>query len=221
MNLISFFKKIINFLLDTAFPRTKLEKKLSEITAEELYSEAPKTRNEDKKMITVFSYEDKLIKEAISSFKFRKNKRLAKIFAQILYDEILEHMSELETFSNFKKPILIPIPLSKQRMRERGFNQCELIAKEMSILDKDSSFVFEKNVLIKIKDTPHQSRAKNKKERLENLKKSFSVKQSEKIRGKNILLLDDVTTTGTTLKEASKTLRRYGAKKIICLTIAH
>ena len=215
------FKKLIDNILDIAFPRTNLEKKLSEITAEELHSKALKTRYKNKKIITIFSYEDRLVKKAIHSLKFRKNKRFAKIFAQILYDEILEDMSELETLSNFKKPILIPIPLSKQRLRERGFNQCELIAKELSILDNDSSFIFEKNILIKIKDTPHQSRTKNKKERLENLKNCFKVKQPEKVKGKNIILLDDVVTTGTTLKEASKTLRRYGAKKIICLTVAH
>ncbi len=217
----TYLKKIFDSILDFAFPRTKLEKKLSEITVEDFYSKARKTRHEDKKIMTVFSYEDRLVKKAIHSLKFRKNKRFAKIFAQILYDEILENISELEMLSNFKKPILIPIPLSKQRMRERGFNQCGLVVKEMGRIDKNQSFTINTKSLIKTKDTPHQSRAKSKKERLENLKNCFGVKQAEKIKGRNIILLDDVVTTGTTLKEARKTLRKHGAKKIICLTIAH
>ena len=214
-------KKIINNLLDIAFPRTTLEKKLSEITTEDFHSKALKTRYTNKKNITIFCYEDSLVRKAIHSFKFKNNRRFAKIFAQILYDELLERMAEAEIFSNFKNPILIPIPLSKKGMKERGFNQCELIAKEMEKIDKKSSFIFEKNILIKNKETPHQSRTKNKKERLNNLKNCFSIKNSKKIQHRNIILLDDITTTGATLKEAEKTLKKHGARKIIYLTIAH
>jgi len=214
-------KKITIKVLDFFFPRTKTQKKLDNITLEDFYSKARKTTHENKNFIVIFSYEDKLVKEAIQSLKFKNNKKIAKIFAEILYSELLEELSDFEKFSCFKKPILIPIPLSRKRLRERGYNQCEIIAKEMSFLDSDSNFSLEKDVLIKKKDTPPQSRTKNKKERLENLKNCFKIKNSEKIKGRNIILLDDITTTGTTLKEASHVLRKNGAKKIICLTIAH
>ncbi len=214
-------KKLLEIILDIVFPQEKIYKEISEITAEEMLFKASRTSHEDKNTIVVFDYGSRLIKQSIWSLKFRNNKRLAKIFAQILYDEILEKLSELKTFSGFSNPILIPIPLSRQRLRERGFNQSELIAKEMNLIDNNSSFVFEKNILIKIKDTPPQSRTKNKKARLENLKNCFSVKNPENIKGRNIILLDDVTTTGTTMKEAKRTLRKCGVKKIVCLVVAH
>jgi ComF family protein len=208
-------------ILDFLFPRSKIQKNLDNITVQDFYSKARKTTHENKNFIVVFSYEDRLVKEAIHSLKFKNNKKIAKIFAEILYSELLEELSDLEKFSCFKKPILIPIPLSRKKLQERGYNQCEIIAKEMSFLDSDSNFSLEKDVLIKKKDTPPQSRTKNKKERLENLKNCFKIKNPEKITGQNIILLDDITTTGTTLKEASYVLRKNGVKKIICLTIAH
>ena len=215
------FKKLFNLVLDTIFPQSKLGKQLETITAEELFNSVPKIRHEDRNIINIFSYDNQLIKKAIWSLKFRNKKRLAKIFAEILYDRILEDLNDLQTFKNFTEPLLIPIPVSKKRFRERGYNQCELIAKELCKLDGNNSFILEKQNLIKIIDTPHQSRAKNRKERLENLKDSFRVRFPEKIKSRNIILLDDITTTGTTLREADKILRQNGARKIICLTMAH
>lgn len=213
-------KRIFNTFLDFLFPRKEIEKELDDITAEELFTEVSKTTHDDKNIITIFDYGDDLVRQAIWSLKFRRNTRLAKIFAQILHDEILETLSELETFSNFKNLTLIPMPISKRRRQERGFNQCELIANELVNLS-GNIFTLDKKSLIKTKDTIPQSRTKNKKERLENLKNCFSIKNKENIKGKNIILLDDITTTGTTLKEARKILKRYGAKKIVCITIAH
>lgn len=214
-------RNIIKKILDILFPRNNIEKQMDIIDAEELFSKVPKTTHVDKNIIVIFDYNNELIRQAIWSLKFRRNKRLAKIFAQILYDEILENLSEMKTFSNFTNPILIPIPLSKQKLRERGFNQSELIAREMNILDDNSSFVFEKDILIKIKNTPPQSRTKNRKERLENLKNCFTVSKAHKIKNRNIILIDDVTTTGATLSEAKRVLKKYGAKKITSLVVAH
>ena len=221
MNILKILKNIMNIILDIIFPPSKIQKKLKNITAEDFIFEVNRTTYEDKNVITIFDYNNKLIKQAIWSLKFRNNKRLSKIFAQIIYDEILEKLSDLKIFSNFKDPVLIPIPLFKKRLRERGYNQCELIAEEMSVLDKNSNFILEKNVLIKIKDTTQQSRAKNKKERLENLKGCFKIKKFEKIKSRNIILLDDVITTGATIKEARNELKKNGARKIITITIAH
>ena len=213
-------KRFFNVPLDILFPRKKEERKLDEITAEKLFNQALKNSHEDKNILTIFDYNDDLIRQAIWSLKFRKNTSIARIFAQILYDQLLEDLFDLRAFSNFKDPVLIPMPISRERRRERGFNQCELIANELADLS-GGILNLEKNSLIKTKDTPPQSRTKNKKERLENLKNCFAIKNKEKIKNKNIILLDDVTTTGATLREAKKVLRRYGAKKIICITLAH
>ena len=170
---------------------------------------------------SLFSYKDIVIKKALWSLKYSNNKEVGKIFARILYDRMLEELSDEELFSNFHNPLLIPIPLSKKRLKMRGFNQSESIAQEISILDKNTSFTFTKNVLYKIKDTPSQVSIKDKVKRLQNLQGCFSVKNHDKIKDKNIILIDDVTTTGATIAEARKTLLAAGAKKVIAFTVAH
>ncbi len=113
--------------------------------------------------------------------------------------------------------IVIPIPLSKKRLRERGFNQAELIAKYVA---EKFNLPIVQDVLIKIKDSPKQSEAKNYKERLKNVEGCFAVKNPELIKGKNIILVDDVFTSGATVKEAIKNLKIARIKKVIVFTVA-
>jgi competence protein ComFC len=79
----------------------------------------------------------------------------------------------------------------------------------------------ENKVLMKTKETRSQVCVKNRAERLRNIRGSFCVRNAEKIKGKNILIVDDVTTTGATLAEAKKVLRKSGAKSVMCITLAH
>jgi ComF family protein len=118
-------------------------------------------------------------------------------------------------------PCSAPIPISKTRLKERGYNQTLLLAKALVHLDNNQNFKLEENILLKIKETLHQARLKNKKARLENLLGTFEVINIEKIQNRNIILIDDVVTTGATLTEAKKVLRKAGAKKIIAFSIAH
>jgi ComF family protein len=126
-------------------------------------------------------------------------------------------MALLENFTN---PLLIPIPISKKRYRERGYNQSLLVCKELIRIDKEN-FDLESSVLIKNKETEHQARIKNRNERLKNIIGSFETKNENKIKNRNIILIDDITTTGATLNEAKKILKESGAKKIIAFTVAH
>ena len=121
---------------------------------------------------------------------------------------------------NFRDPVIIPIPLAKKRMHERGFNQSLLISKKISKLSS-GNLILEKDVLIKPKDTEHQARIENRNERLKNIVGSFRVINEEKIKNRNIILIDDVTTTGATLGEAKKVLKQAGARKVIAFTVAH
>jgi len=77
------------------------------------------------------------------------------------------------------------------------------------------------NILIKPKETEHQARIRDRRERLKNIAGSFAVKNNEKIKGKNIILIDDILTTGATLSEAKKVLKQAGARKVIAFTVAH
>jgi competence protein ComFC len=194
-------------------------------------SDSPLAERESANWIfPLFDYRHPPIKKSIWLLKYKGKKRLANVFAEILYGRIIEELSELSVLNNFREPILIPIPLSKRRFRERGYNQAELICRELIKIDLNNNlrhgvdvknFSFEKNILIKIKETEHQANIKERKDRLKNLSGSFFVKNPELISGKNIILIDDVLTTGTTLTEAKKILKLYGAKKIIAFTVAH
>jgi len=133
----------------------------------------------------------------------------------------MEELSELSVMENFRNPILIPIPLSPKRYRERGYNQAELICKELVKLNPGKDFELKNNILIKIKETEHQARIKNRNARLKNLENSYGVKNEGLLKNRNIILIDDITTTGATLNEARKILKKSGAKKIIAFTVAH
>lgn len=202
--------------MDLIFPQTEMERRVRNASTEDFF-EKISISFPDKKTLAVFSYRDPFIRTAIWMFKYRRNMWLAKIFAEAIDDSLIEEIGEKALFENFNEPILIPMPLSRKRRRFRGFNQSELIAKEVSNL---SGFPYEKKVLIKVKETESQTH-KNKKERRENIKGTFKVKKPEKIKRRNIILIDDVYTTGSTLGEADKVLREAGAKKVFRLVVAH
>lgn len=188
----------------------------------ECIANSPTAERESAKWIfPLFDYRHPPLKKALWLFKYKNKKILAETFAEILHGKILEELSELAIMENFRNSILIPIPLSKKRYRERGYNQAELITKELVKLDKNINFSLENTVLIKIKDTEHQAHIKNRAERLKNIVGSFTVKNEDLIKSKNIILIDDILTTGATLTEARKILKQAGAKKVIAFTVAH
>jgi ComF family protein len=121
-----------------------------------------------------------------------------------------------ERLKNEYADIIIPVPISKKRMNERGYNQAELIAKKLSTL---LNIKYNKNTLIKIRDTKRQSELP-KEERNKNIKNSFKLADTYSISSKNVILIDDVFTTGVTANECSKELKKGGAHKITVATIA-
>lgn len=168
----------------------------------------------------LFNYQAPGVKKAIRLLKYKNRKNLVFTFAQNLKVRILEELTEQEVFNNFKDPILIPIPLSRKRFLKRGFNQSELLCRA---LEKSSfgKLKTEKNILRKIKETNQQAKIKNKTARRQNLIGAFGIKNKEKVKNKNIILIDDVTTTGATLTEAKKVLENAGARQVLAFTLAH
>ena len=159
------------------------------------------------------SYEHFLIKKLIQNFKYPPLiKELKKELALI----IISHFLLLDRKPNFSGFILIPIPQSKKKLKWRGFNQTEEIAKELSEFLKIPLI---SDCLIKIKETNDQVDL-SEEERKENVKNAFWVKNKEKITEKNILLVDDVFTTGATMEEAARVLKEAGAKKIVGVVVA-
>ena len=171
-----FLNTILGNALDLIFPAKCIScgKSGAELCAVCL-SDAPNAERESAKWIFPFyDYRHPLIKKSLWLLKYSGKKRLAKIFAESIYGKMIEELSELNVMENFNTPILIPIPLSSGRYHERGFNQAQLICEE--IIRLDSSFTLAKNILIKIKETEHQARIKDRNVRLKNLAGSFAIK---------------------------------------------
>lgn len=189
-------------------------------------SSAPSAERESANWVfPLFDYRHPPIKKAVWLLKYKKKKPLVSVFAEVMYGSILEELSDLSVMQNFNDALLIPIPLSSERYRERGFNQAELICKELIKIDNRKNFELENDILIKIKDTLHQAHIENRTLRLKNIVGSFSIKNGDvnirKIKNRNIILIDDVTTTGATLTEARKILKQAGARNVIAFTVAH
>ncbi len=221
---------ILKSILNTIFPVKCLScGKNGKEFCSKCISDAPVAERETSKWIfPLYDYRHPAIKKALWFFKYKGKRRLAGIFAEIIYSKIIEELSDLSAMENFRNVILIPIPLSPKRLRERGYNQAELICKELikiNNLRRGADIKLENNILIKPKETEHQARIENRTKRLKNIIGSFAVKNENKntepIKGRNIILIDDITTTGATLNEARKTLKQAGARKIIAFTVAH
>lgn len=155
-------------------------------------------------------YNDTL-KNLLHRFKFNQKTLLKYFFTQTMISFILRHGLDIQQFD-----YLMTVPLHSTRYRERGFNQAELLAVGIS---QYFSIPLLNNHLIKIRPTHHQSLSQRK-DRFTNLKGAFRIQHSKKIDGKNILLVDDLITTGMTASETALTLKNAGAKKVGVLTLA-
>ncbi|MFA5933822.1 MAG: phosphoribosyltransferase family protein [Candidatus Paceibacterota bacterium] len=167
----------------------------------------------------IFAYKNPAIKKALHFLKYNRARRIADIFGLYLYEEMIEEVAE-ELLLHGDNPLLVvPIPLYSKRLRERGFNQSELLARSFAKYNLEKLIV-EPSVLIKTRQTKNQMELKRR-ERLENLEGCFSIKSPETIHGHIIILIDDIITTGATMREAKKVLLQSGARKVICLAVAH
>lgn len=160
-------------------------------------------------MAYIFKYEG-IIRERIIEYKFFEAGYIYKTFSEIIIKN--------KKISDFikKYDIIIPVPVHKNRKKQRGYNQTELIAKEIGTKLKIDTQI---NVLIKMQNTKPQSML-DKENRKKNVKNAYKTQNESKIYGKNVLLLDDIYTTGSTANECSRMLKFAGANKIGVLTIA-
>jgi len=160
-------------------------------------------------------YKNPLIKNLIKRVKYEPFvKELAKDLASL----IIAHFQLLDPPPNFGGGdyVLVPVPLEKRKLKWRGFNQSEEIGKEIS---KFLNIPLINDILFKIKETLPQVEL-SEKEREENIKGVFIIRNRKKISGKKILLVDDVYTTGSTMKECAQLLKKAGAKEVIGIVIA-
>jgi len=158
-------------------------------------------------------YKEKILKQTIHTFKYQCIRDLAKPLSKIIINFLYQSKLNLLFDNSY---FLVPISLHRKRLFERGFNQSELL---VQIIAQEFKIPVLNNVLKRKYDTRSQTKLKEK-ERRKNIKNAFICIQPKIIKNKNIILFDDILTTGSTLKEAANVLKKSGAKKIFGLILA-
>lgn len=215
-------KIIFEFLLDTIAPPDWDVRKIELMSPFTFLEEAMNGEKlEDSSGVLHFlPYRSAVVKRAIIEIKTYENRKIASLLGNLLYDFLLTEISDLEMFENFTSPLVLPIPITRKKKRQRGWNQCDLLANVMKKRDTGKMFEIRRDVLTKIRDNEDQV-GKGRKERFKNLENCFRVRDQLKVCGRNIIIFDDIVTTGATLAEAKKTLLSAGAKKVILVALAH
>ncbi len=156
-----------------------------------------------------FAYLDP-VPALVHAFKYGGATHLAGTFADILA-EALRRKTDAAAVD-----VVVPVPLHPLRRAERGYNQSELLA---AALARAIGRRCDTTALLRKRNTEHQARLSGE-ERLKNLKGAFAVDRPERIRGRVVLLVDDVATTGATLSACTEALQRAGAARIVPFTFA-
>ena len=172
----------------------------------------PKCKSEIKRVhqqeeIMAYGYYGGVLKKLILNLKYHKSFIAGKVLADLLCQIIIEKKLSIDC--------ICYVPISKDSLKKRGFNQCSVLAKNISsILDIPVI-----DCLVKVKETKEQ-KLLGKEERMKNILDAFEIKNKEKLFKKNILLIDDVYTTGATINECKKNIEKCNINKIYLLTIA-
>jgi competence protein ComFC len=147
------------------------------------------------------------VRQALHDLKYRQNIALG--------DTLSIHLLQLYNELNWQIDIIVPVPLSRKRKRARGYNQSALLARPLSLATGVS---YRANALQRVRDTVSQVGLSGK-ERSINVRGAFAA-QSKFVRGKTILVIDDITTTGATIQNCAAALLEAGAVHVYGLTVA-
>ncbi len=213
--------KILNSILDLLFPPkcafcSKIIKSNYSGMCEHCGFFLPYTRGNNSSSADFITsctaplYYEKYVRKSLHRFKFSSRKNYAEIYAPMLAESIRKEFEDGFT-------VLTWIPVSKKRLRQRGYDQAELLAIEVGkLLDMKPVKLLEKNT-----DTKAQSAIGNEAEKRKiNILGAYSVCNNELVENAKILLIDDIFTTGSTMSESAKTLLRGGADCVMGACVA-
>ena len=154
-----------------------------------------------------FSYENRF-RDAIHAFKFSKRKDVGRHLVRLMEKKIIAFSAKFDC--------IIPLPVTEKRLRERGFNQSFILAEEISRM---TGKPIHHSVLLKIKETKDQFTL-SKEERKTNIKGAFALTDTVNLKGKRVLLVDDLYTTGQTSREAARILYRGKVASVVFFALA-
>lgn len=175
-----------------------------------------KKENHIDQIIIAAELSDPLVDKMVKTYKYKFIPDMSKPLSVVAKKCAKKLLSK--GFNIFEdNPLLIPVPLHKNRLNRRGFNQAELLAKDIA----DAYHIsYIGDVLIRVINSKHQADMKSREERLTNLKNHFAAKNREAVKDRTVVLVDDICTTGATLNECARVLKESGAKKVIGFVIA-
>ena len=157
-----------------------------------------------------FGSYDGTLRELLHLLKYERVKPAARALACLLVTAARQ--------LGLKEATVVPVPLHGQRLRERGFNQSEMIA-VAAVRELGRGFVLQGTVLARKRPTVSQT-GLTRHQRRANIRGAFEVRHAERISGRDVLLVDDVLTTGTTASECARVLLRAGARQVFVATVA-
>ncbi len=152
------------------------------------------------------------LRDLILAFKYKRMPVLAKVLGRFAVDAL---GGDEDLWQGLD--MIVPVPLHARRKRERGFNQSRLLARE---LGRAEGVEVEAKLLRKMKNVPPQAGLEGRERREENVRGVYGMRNPRRVRGKTVLLVDDVFTTGATIRECSRVLKEAGAAEVRALTIA-
>ena len=163
-------------------------------------------RNVDKCLSPLYYHG--IVRDSLHRYKFGGATAYADIYSEFIVKCIDENQISCDSITW--------VPLSRRRLRRRGYDQAELLAKLIAKHLGQSPV----RLLKKQRDTPPQSKTGSVEKRRANIAGAYACLRPELVQGKQVLLVDDIVTTGATLSEAARVLKKAGAKEVICATLA-
>lgn len=169
----------------------------------------------------LYDYRHRAVREALWKLKYRGVAELSAVLGESLYEALLADIAETRHWKKATLLYLVPVPLTPTKERARGFNQAKRLCEAILSRDREGLFAYLPDALRRTKDAKSQMSIKNRAARLKNAEGAFEVAAPELVEGKNIILIDDIITTGATLRDAHRALVAAGALDIRALTVAH
>jgi len=203
-----------------------------EIRPEELFKSLPRSKNlsgataltDRQKIYAVLSYKNRITRLLIWNIKYKRDRHALICAGYILYHVLIEMITEKTSETINMPPFIIPMPISRARRHERGYNQCELMIKALLQYDTGKNLRMRSDILGKKKNIKKQT-FKNRQERLAPKEGVFEVTISpatlHEMKTKLIFVLDDVITTGSTMQAAIDCLYHAGLRNVYGISLAH
>jgi ComF family protein len=212
-------KKVTAAFIEAIFPRGEVDR-LLERSAPETLRAAIRAPLPDPRLPVhaLFAYDDPLAERVVLLIKESRSRGAASAAGALMAEDILTWLGNREEAGRRAEALIVPVPLSRQSRRERGYSQTEMLCESVAVALGPGVAQVSFDALRKTRDTPKQATL-GRAARLENLRGAFEADES-KVRGRAVALVDDVATTGATVRSCRVALLKAGATAVAMFTVA-